>query len=103
MKFTFKKEPRETGLMSVGRPWQSVAIKLGGKEVGIIHAPDWQTKDGKWSISMMVVRDTGNPNCDWTWVRIKQRFDDEASSRQWVKDNADRLVALKLHQEEPYE
>lgn len=39
--FAFKKQPRETGLASVGNPHKCVDIKIKGKVCGLISAPSW--------------------------------------------------------------
>ena len=100
MKVTFKKYPRETGLASVGNSQQSVNIKVDKKVVGIIHAPNWQTVDHKWSLSFSVIKDTpdDNPNCDWKWIFLKARFDTEEDARSFVIRNIDKLAEkYKFH------
>jgi len=97
VKFTFKKQPKETGLASVGNPWQNVDIKHNKKIVGTIYAPNWMSKDGKWRVSVMVETESGK----WEWRTFKVRFDDEQSARKWVQEHAEALVNMKLHHEEP--
>lgn len=91
--FTFKKEPAETGLASVGNPHPDTQIKLNKRRVGCISAPSWSTKDNKWGIKFTVTKET-----TWGWVTIKHRFDDEPSARQWIKDHASQILEkLDLH------
>lgn len=97
MKFTFKKEPPFTGLMSVGNPHQSVEVKHRKKIVGMIHAPNWETKDRKWGVSFMVKR--GDNNFDRR--RVKRRFETETEARQWIQENAEKIHALNLYYMEP--
>lgn len=92
MKFTFRKERAETGLNAVGNPTPSTQIKLGGMECGIIRAPNWMTKDGKWSIGL-TVEDEGSGS-GWRWVFFRARFDAEPEAREWLRKNAE-LIASK--------
>ncbi len=89
--FTFKKEPRATGLSAVGHPHQSVAVKLAGKEVGRIAAPYFGTKDGKWGVGLMVA-EKASENCSWGWVFFKARFDSEAEAREWLTKGQPTLL-----------
>ena len=94
-KLSFKKEPRQTGLAGVGYPYRNVTVKMDGKEVGTLHAPNWQTKGDVWECWFMVYGDTGNPNCNWQNRRLKTLLS-EAAARQWVKDYWPRIVELGL-------
>lgn len=89
MKLSFKKEPRETGLRAVGRPYQGVHIKCDGRIVGYIRPPAWDTKDHCWSVGIAVKHDEpGNcGNCDWIWVFFKARHSDEPTARAWIKSH----------------
>jgi len=98
-KFTFKKEPHRTGLAGTGYPYQNVAIKLGGKYVGCVRAPDWQSRS--WKINIMVQGcSEGNPNATWHWIFISKSFNDEQEARKWILDNAEKLLAMNLRQQE---
>ena len=100
MKFTFKKQPRETGLSAVGSPYSSVDIKLDGKEVGYISAPNWQTKDAKWGVRFKVKKEPSQAEpSPWRWFVVKDRFDDEAQARQFVLDKANAIIKLNLYVE----
>lgn len=83
-----------TGLMGVGFPYQSVNIKVDKKVVGVIHAPNWQTKDNLWGVSFSVIKATpdDNPNCDWKWIHLKARFANEEDAREFVKNNIGDVV-----------
>ena len=96
MRVTFKRMPRETGLSAVANPRPSVDIKVDGDIVGIIHAPNWLTGDGLWSVAFMVMKTEpdNNPNSDWKWVRFKKRFETEEDARAFVLKNI-TVVAAK--------
>jgi hypothetical protein len=102
MPFSFKKHKAATGLMAVGHSHQSVTIKFKKKKVGEIQAPNWTSKDLKWTVAFTVKdKEATNPNCDWKWFRIKEKFDTEEAARKWCKDNEARIHALGLHSEDP--
>lgn len=96
-KFTFKKEPRETGLRSVGYTKQSVNIKLNKKKVGFIYAPNWNSKG--WKIAFMISGGAGNPNYDWHWKNLKV-CETEEEARQYVQDNIEKIVSMGLREED---
>lgn len=83
-KISFKKQ---TGLMAVGKPHQSVDIKLNKKRCGTINAPNWQSKDNMWSICLMVFKTEpdNNPNCNWKWITLAAIFENEMLARDWIK------------------
>lgn len=95
MKFSFKKEPRETGLASVGNPHPSTVIKLEKKQVGTIIAPNWQTEDGLWGVNLMIKNDS---SLGWKWMRLKKRFESEPEARTYLKNNFERIKSYGLHQ-----
>lgn len=90
-RFTFRRRKPETGLAAVGRPHQNVVIKLNGKPVGEIYAPDWRPANRSWTISIMVTRGEG-----WTWLRLKTKFNSEQDARKFVLDNAAEFLKLGL-------
>lgn len=89
VKFTFKKEPRETGLASVGHPNQDVQIKLKKKQVGYIVSPNWTTQDNKWGVRFMIK--DANVKCGWRWVSLKARFDSEDEARDFIQTHAEAI------------
>lgn len=99
-KVTFKKYPRNTGLSAIGYSQQNVEMKLNKRRFGTIYAPNWQTPDGKWSISIMVKKENlyedDNPNCSWKWVTAKQRFDGEDDARKWIQENIEFVLQSYL-------
>lgn len=82
-RFTFKKEPCETGLRAVGHPYQSVAIKRDGREVGTIAAPTW-SREG-WRVGLMINEASGR-NCDWKWM-FPKTFGTEQEARDWLNSD----------------
>lgn len=98
-KFTYKKQPRETGLRAVGHTNPSTDIKLNGGKVGIIGAPDWTTKDGKWSIRFTIKHGEEmtpefikrNGNVEWKWVTLNFRGESEQACRDWIAAKSDEL------------
>lgn len=90
MKFTFRKEAKETGLAGIGRPYANTEIKVNKKYVGNIVAPTFTTQDNKWKIRLQVV--TQSP-CGWDWISFTARFNDEPSARKWLNDHAEAITA----------
>lgn len=100
--FTFKLHPKETGLSSVGNPFQSCDIKLNKQTVGTIHAPNWMTKGNIYSVSFTVKNnDPEKSNCNWKWVRLKYTTTSLEDMKAWLKDNIDTITSkLELHAQE---
>lgn len=90
IKFTFKFHPKATGLSSVGCSQQSADIKLNKQIVGVIHAPDWTTKDNKYSVSFAVKNE--EKSCGWSFVRLKQRTDTIEQMKEWLNSCAPLIV-----------
>lgn len=98
-KFTFKKEPRETGLRAIGSPGPNTTIKLDGMEIGIISAPFWASKDNLWSVRLMVKQTPSvDDPCDWHWTQLKQRFNTETDARSFLNEHFVNMVAFNLYQ-----
>lgn len=96
-KFTFKKEERPTGLVSIGTPYPDTNIKWQKKVVGYISAPNWHTKDHKWSIRLMIKKDE-HPG--WVWKTLKARFEKEPEAREFLNKHVDTIVGFGLYQED---
>jgi len=92
-KFTFKKEPRQTGLAGVGNPYPDTAIRHNKKVVGYIIAPSWMVKDNKWGIRLAF----DEPNGKWGWRIVKERFDSEPAARAWLNERVEKLVTTGFH------
>ena len=99
-KFTFKKQPGETGLRSIGNSYPNTDIKLKGLVVGTIDAPTWNTADNKWRASFMVCQEpTAKDPCNFRWVRVLLAFDDERSARRILNEHFEQLLNLGLYAE----
>lgn len=97
-KFTFKKEPRETGLASVGNPNPDTQIKLDKKRVGTIRGPSWSSKDNLWRVMFVVKTDEPeHKHCGWKWVTLKKKFETEPEARLFVNEHFEKMLSLKLH------
>jgi hypothetical protein len=97
-RFTFKKEPRETGLRAVGHPYQGVNIKLAGKNVGFIYPPSWNSKRDEWKVSLMIRREpTAEWASDFTWANVKTLFKTEQEARDYLQANFEKIVLWDLH------
>ena len=98
LKFTFKKQPKETGLRAVGTPYPDTDIKVNKKAVGYISAPNWQTKTIAWKIRLAVKKEiTTDDPAGFKWVSAKKVFGSEADARQWIKENTEELSNLDLY------
>ncbi len=102
MKFTFKKEPRVSGLAAIGNPNPDTQIKLNKKECGRIVGPVWSSTDKMWTIRFTVKKTVpdDNPNCDWKWVQFKKKFETEPEAREYITQNAEKILnesSLTLH------
>lgn len=95
-KFTFKRQPRDTGLAAVANPYPAVDIKLKGEVVGSINPPPKFSNDPGWRVRFMVVSDS--ERCGWAWTQLKARFESEEAARTFIVDHSDVLLEkLKLY------
>ena len=94
-KFTFKLHPKETGLASVGFPCQSADIKLNKKMCGTIYSPNWRTKDGMYSASMLVC--DSSTSCGFKWRKLKLSASTLQEAKDWINDRAESLQSLNLY------
>lgn len=94
---SFKRDPAETGLRSIGTPYPNVTIKWESKPFGVIYAPNWMTASGKWSISFKVSKiPTPESTGTWKWVRFLKVFDTEQDARKFaVKVFTDAFIQEK--------
>lgn len=88
--FTFKYQPKTTGLAGVGYPNRSVDIKYDGGICGIITAPNWQSKDRLYRIRLSV-KDNENP-IGWKWIQLKFKDEDEQVVRAWLKNHSKEIL-----------
>ncbi len=93
MKFTFKKGEKPTGLARVANPYVSTDIKLNGKNIGSLHAPN-SFENQYWSIRFMVVNDDKiNHPAGWHWITLKYKGDSEKEVREFVIKNQEAIRA----------
>ncbi len=93
--FTFKREPRETGLRNVANPYPHVQIKLHGKRVGLIRGPNPHASHAGWKASFTVKCDE-HPG--WKWIRMAHEDATEEEARAWLQRQADNIIArYSLH------
>lgn len=86
--FTFKKQPRATGLARVAERSTSTEIKIKGKAVGLIDVP--LMFDDNVRIRFMVKCDE-HPG--WKWVKLKAGFDTESDARVMLNNKFDYIQA----------
>lgn len=94
-KFTYKKQPTERGLASVGNPHPDTEIKHDKKVVGPITGPNWQSPDNLWRVRLVVLDE--REHCNWKWITLKKTFDTEPDARVFLNQHAAGLVAMGLH------
>lgn len=91
--FTFRKEPRETGLRGVGHPYPNTIVKLAKLKVGTIYAPTWRDEERTWSVSLAVQEPVTDENpCPFRWIRFKARFETEEAARRFLIANRDAIL-----------
>lgn len=94
-KFTFRKEPKVTGLAGIAQPHQGSSIKLGGKICGKIAAPSRFGADpDNYRVRLMVVQpETEEDPAGWRWVTFKAQFKSDEDARAWLQANEATLRA----------
>ena len=87
-KFTFKKEPRSTGLAGIGERGLT-NIKLDKKEVGYIRE---RSGDYKWYICLAIKKEkTKDSPAPFRWISLQEIFYKENDARQWLNDHKDDI------------
>jgi hypothetical protein len=89
-KFTFRKQKAATGLAGVGYPYSSVYIKHNKMVVGIIHAPNWTSKENVWRVSFQVKKE--GQDC-FKNATLKKKFNSEQEARDFLTDEYTTLTA----------
>lgn len=87
-KFTFKNQPRMTGLSSVGYPNADIDIKLNGKAIGMIVSPCWSSPDNLWRVRFTV---KSKEDCGWKWVTLKKKHDNGDDAKKWLNESFEWL------------
>lgn len=86
---SFKKQPRSTGLASIGESQRS-DIKVNMKCVGMITGPSWRDTDNSFKVRLMV-KDGDQENVDWKWITMKVKFENDKAARLWVKQHLESV------------
>lgn len=89
-KFTFKREPRLTGLAGIASPHADVQIKLAGEQIGILRGPNPHASHMGWKASFAIKADA-HPG--WVWVRMAHEDASEDEARAWLQRQADNIIA----------
>jgi len=92
-KFTFKKEPRETGLAGVGAG-EMTTIKLNKKDCGLIAKDGWRNQWENWKIVIAVEKsevESEGSNCKWKNIQFIQRFKTQPEARVWLNNNFEKI------------
>jgi len=79
MKITFKKEPRETGLGSVGSGWYTT-LKIKKKQFGYIKGGGAFSKGISIGFMFKDEKDSGG----WKWGYLKHTATNEAEAREAI-------------------
>lgn len=99
MKFTFRKQPRITGLAGVGYPKQSIDIKLHNRRIGTIYAPNW--RNDNWEIWLSVfkkdINEDDNPNCEWSNINLGFVSFSEDEAKDFLQKNIDKILKYNLY------
>lgn len=101
-KFTFKRDKRDTGLMSITQI-PGTTIKIKGKFVGRINGPN-RERNG-WRISfMIVVVPTKEKPAPFRWIMLGKQFATEGLARMYLDDHYETVIKQwELYHAEPYE
>lgn len=88
-KFTFKAQKQGTW-----EHYKVIDIKYRGKEVGYI----WREQDGRWRARLQVPASdkalAANPNCPWSWAKVKTVFDSADEAKTWLNENRESLLTM---------
>jgi len=94
-KFTFKLEPKTTGLASVGHCYQNAAIKFDKKVVGLISAPNWRKQGytAAFTVKKTAEELAEYPNCEWKWIHFKKTTDTLEEIKEWLNASIETILA----------
>ena len=88
-KFTFKKQKQGTW-----DHYKAIDIKYRGTAVGYIR----REQDGRWCVRFQVPASeqalAANPNCPWSWAKIKTAFDSAEDAKAWLNENRESLLPM---------
>lgn len=86
MPFTYRKQPRETGLRGIVEPYPKTDVKLKKLLVGHINPPSRYNGD-KWNVSLAVKEGT-----NFRWITFKAKFEDEPEARVWLDTRSESII-----------
>lgn len=90
--FTFKNQPKATGLAAVGNRIPNVTIKHNGKIVGWIDSP--KARKNECTVYFHVKRE---PTEDWKSnfynVQLENVTDNVEDMKAWVKENTESILS----------
>ena len=104
IKFTFKKEPYERGLSSIGAGTPSTQIKFKGVEIGYIRRNDYWNynfrhqdplkipKENKWQVHIQ--KEDSEQKSGWKWVTFSKLFETEPEAREYVNKIGDYIYTI---------
>lgn len=91
-KFTFKRQPKATGLARIANPYSSVDVKYKGKTMGIINPPSVHGKEHVWSAGFSIKTEK-----NWKWLFFKKTFQTEKEAREFFQEQIGFLLMQDLH------
>lgn len=92
-KFSFKLQPKATGLSAVGNTRQSADIKFEKAVCGIITAPNWMSKTNEYTARITVKHnDPTITHCDWRWVTLNIQSPDIQVVKDWLNEKAPSIL-----------
>jgi hypothetical protein len=101
-KFTFKNDPRETGLAAVGAGTPHINIRYAGVDVGYIDFNDWWNakKDLGIRIHIMIPREpTSDCSCPWKWGVLTKQFTSGDEAKTYLNENFEKFSKMVYVQE----
>jgi hypothetical protein len=96
LKLTYKKHPKDKGLARVANPYQDIDIKLNGKNIGLIKAPNWRNDNNMYKVGVTIIKEDimedGNSNCNWKWIWFNAGFASPEKAKEWVGEWIEKIV-----------
>jgi hypothetical protein len=96
-KFTFKNEPKGTGLMAVGAGTPNINIRLAGANIGYINFNDrWNAKQEFGIRIHLVVPSEPTPDrpCPWKWGVLTKQFDSGDEAKAYLNENFEKFSKI---------
>lgn len=94
-KFTFKKQPKPTGLARIGAG-EGIIIKYLGKKCGNIVFPNYSSNRKGWYIQLLVKFDDREINedspCQFRNIILKYKPTDAEDAKKFLNDNFEAIM-----------